>query len=67
MGPFSCTALATASGWTGMNTLTSCRGDATILEEGMTFSIEPGIYLAGKYGVRIEDIVGGNGERARSG
>jgi len=32
-------------------------GDTTMLEEGMTFSIEPGIYLKGKYGVRIEDIV----------
>ncbi|WP_319411754.1 Xaa-Pro peptidase family protein [uncultured Cohaesibacter sp.] len=29
----------------------------TILEEGMVFSIEPGIYLAGKFGVRLEDIV----------
>lgn len=25
--------------------------------EGMVFSIEPGIYLPGKYGVRIEDLV----------
>lgn len=33
------------------------KGDQTVLEEGMTFSIEPGIYLKGKYGVRIEDIV----------
>ena len=33
------------------------QGDTTVLEEGMTFSIEPGIYLVGKYGVRIEDIV----------
>ena len=32
-------------------------GDTTVLEEGVTFSIEPGIYLKGKYGVRIEDIV----------
>jgi Xaa-Pro aminopeptidase len=32
-------------------------GDSTILEEGMTFSIEPGIYLDGQFGVRIEDIV----------
>ncbi len=32
-------------------------GDATILEPGMTFSVEPGIYLEGRFGVRIEDIV----------
>jgi Xaa-Pro aminopeptidase len=31
--------------------------DETILDVGMTFSIEPGIYLPGKFGVRIEDIV----------
>ena len=29
----------------------------TVLEEGMVFSIEPGIYQAGKYGLRLEDIV----------
>ncbi|PAB60685.1 M24 family metallopeptidase [Anaeromicrobium sediminis] len=28
-----------------------------VVEEGMVFSIEPGIYLTGKYGVRIEDLV----------
>ena len=27
------------------------------LEEGMVFSIEPGIYMAGKFGIRIENIV----------
>ncbi len=27
------------------------------VEEGMCFSIEPGIYLEGKFGVRIEDLV----------
>jgi Xaa-Pro aminopeptidase len=32
-------------------------GDKTILEEGMVFSIEPGVYLVGQFGVRIEDIV----------
>lgn len=31
--------------------------DETIVREGMAFSIEPGIYLPGKFGVRIEDIV----------
>jgi Xaa-Pro aminopeptidase len=32
-------------------------GESQPLEPGMCFSIEPGIYLAGKFGVRIEDIV----------
>lgn len=27
----------------------------TVLKPGMTFTVEPGIYLAGKFGVRIED------------
>ena len=27
------------------------------LQEGMTITVEPGIYLPGKYGVRIEDVV----------
>ena len=27
------------------------------LEEGMVFSIEPGVYLPGEFGVRIEDLV----------
>lgn len=29
----------------------------TILEEGMVFSIEPGIYLQGQFGLRLEEIV----------
>jgi Xaa-Pro aminopeptidase len=33
------------------------RGNADPLQPGMTFSIEPGIYLEGRFGVRIEDIV----------
>ena len=28
-----------------------------IAEPGMTFSIEPGIYLTGNFGVRVEDLV----------
>jgi Xaa-Pro aminopeptidase len=33
------------------------RGNGEPLQEGMCFSLEPGIYLPGKFGVRIEDIV----------
>ena len=33
------------------------RGETTVLQPGMTFTVEPGIYLAGKGGVRIEDDV----------
>jgi Xaa-Pro dipeptidase len=29
----------------------------TILREGHVFSIEPGVYLAGRFGIRLEDIV----------
>lgn len=32
-------------------------GDDTILQPGMTFSVEPGIYMPGRWGMRIEDIV----------
>jgi Xaa-Pro aminopeptidase len=32
-------------------------GNGFELEPGMTFSIEPGIYVPGRYGMRIEDIV----------
>lgn len=32
-------------------------GNETVLEPGMTFSVEPGIYDPGRHGARIEDIV----------
>lgn len=31
--------------------------DEVIVEEGMCFSIEPGIYIPGRVGIRIEDLV----------
>jgi len=31
--------------------------DETILKENMVFTIEPGIYLPGEFGIRIEDMV----------
>lgn len=33
------------------------QGNKTRLESGMAFSIEPGAYLPGKFGVRVEDCV----------
>ena len=32
-------------------------GEHTVIAPGMAFSIEPGIYLPGEFGVRIEDLV----------
>ena len=32
-------------------------GNAQKLQPGMTFSDEPGIYLKGEWGIRIEDII----------
>jgi Xaa-Pro aminopeptidase len=32
-------------------------GDTMVLQEGMVFSIEPGVYMPGNFGIRIEDIV----------
>jgi Xaa-Pro aminopeptidase len=32
-------------------------GDDTVLAPGMAFSIEPGVYIPGRHGARIEDIV----------
>jgi Xaa-Pro aminopeptidase len=39
-------------------------GSTHLLRPGMCFSIEPGIYLAGRFGVRIEDIVTVTGDGA---
>ncbi|MDR3144887.1 MAG: Xaa-Pro peptidase family protein [Treponema sp.] len=33
------------------------RGETSPIREGMVFSIEPGIYLPGRFGVRIENLV----------
>lgn len=32
-------------------------GNEQILRTGMAFSVEPGIYISGKFGMRVEDIV----------
>jgi Xaa-Pro aminopeptidase len=32
-------------------------GNASVLREGMVHSVEPGIYLPGRFGVRLEDLV----------
>lgn len=39
--------------------------DSTRLQPGMVFTIEPGIYIAGKGGVRIEDMILVTGDGSR--
>ena len=41
-------------------------GNAEPVEEGMVFSVEPGVYLPGKFGIRIEDIVAAEPGGSRS-
>lgn len=44
-------------------------GGTLVLEEGMVFSVEPGVYYTDKFGIRIEDIVAvtENGEKTLTG
>ncbi|GIK38411.1 MAG: peptidase M24 [Chloroflexota bacterium] len=41
-------------------------GNEQPLEEGMVFSVEPGVYLPGQFGIRIEDIVAVTGTGVRT-
>jgi Xaa-Pro aminopeptidase len=40
-------------------------GERLALEPGMCFSVEPGVYLPGRFGVRIEDVVAVTPDGAR--
>jgi Xaa-Pro aminopeptidase len=40
-------------------------GNATALEPGHVFSVEPGVYLPGRFGLRLEDIVVATAEGPR--
>lgn len=42
------------------------RGGEETLKNGMVFSDEPGVYLAGRYGIRIEDTVAMTGGKAET-
>ena len=37
--------------------LASAKGQQEVLQPGMVITIEPGVYLSGQWGVRIEDMV----------
>src|SRR3989442_13594931 len=54
-GPFFTHRLGHGMGLDGHEPPYLVEGNATPLEPGMAFTIEPGIYQLGKFGVRIED------------
>ncbi len=54
-GPFFSHRLGHGLGMDGHEPAYLVEGNATRLEPGMVFTIEPGIYQLGKFGVRIED------------
>ena len=44
-------------GMEGHESVNFVRGESTLLQAGMCFSNEPGIYLPGEFGVRLEDCL----------
>ena len=40
-----------------LGSLASCASEESEIPAGAVLSVEPGIYLPGKFGVRIEDLV----------
>ncbi len=50
-------AWATESEWTGTRGPYLLQGEPLPLAPGMTFSNEPGIYIYGEFGVRLEDVM----------
>lgn len=56
-GPFFVHRTGHGIGMEGQETPSIDGGCALILEPGMCFTVEPGIYLPGRLGIRIEDVV----------
>lgn len=44
-------------GMEGHESVNFVRGESTVLTKGMCFSNEPGIYIPGEFGVRLEDCI----------
>ena len=44
-------------GLEGHELLSLTWGNDLVLKPGMAFSVEPGVYIEGKFGIRIEDTV----------
>jgi len=49
--------LAMGLGLEGHDNLSINKRDKDLLKSGMVFSVEPGVYFQGKYGIRVEDTV----------